>query len=123
MQKNEPAKNAKQAVMSFVEALGNQDCKSARSLASDSMSFRGALASYDNAEAYFREMKRLRLPKFEIKKVFADGNDVCLLYDLNVGNPPAAIFVCGWYRVGDDGKISSLGVVFDPRPFVQQIQK
>jgi len=110
--------------MSFVEALGNQDYKSARSFVNDSMSFRGPLASYDNAETYFKDMERLRLPKFDIKKVFADGNDVCLLYDLNVGgNPPAAVFVCGWYRVGDDGKLSSLRVVFDPRPFLQQMQK
>ncbi|HEX6561275.1 MAG TPA: nuclear transport factor 2 family protein [Nitrososphaera sp.] len=125
MQKNEPEKrSAKQVVMSFVEALGNQDYKSARSFVNDSMSFRGPLASYDNAETYFKDMERLRLPKFDIKKVFADGNDVCLLYDLNVGgNPPAAVFVCGWYRVGDDGKLSSLRVVFDPRPFLQQMQK
>lgn len=123
MQKNEPAKSAKQAVLSFVEALGNQDYESARSFVSDSMSFRGPLASYDSAETYFRDVERLRLPKFEIKKVFADGNDVCLLYDLNVGTTPAPVFVCGWYHVGDDGKISSLKVVFDPRPFLQQMQK
>jgi hypothetical protein len=28
--------------------------------------------------------------------------------------------VCVWYHVDDDGKISSIKVIFDPRPFVQQ---
>ncbi|AIF84061.1 SnoaL-like domain [Candidatus Nitrososphaera evergladensis SR1] len=124
MQKNiGSVNNAKQVVMSFVEALGNQDYKSARSYASDNMSFLGPLASHDSADAYFKDMERLRLPKFEIKKVVADGNDVCLFYDLNVGTPPVAVFVCGWYHVNDEGKISSLRVVFDPRHFLQQQQQ
>jgi hypothetical protein len=28
--------------------------------------------------------------------------------------------VCAWFHVGDDGKISSLRVIFDPRPYLQQ---
>jgi hypothetical protein len=29
-------------------------------------------------------------------------------------------FVCGWFHVNDDGKISSLRFVVDPRPLFQQ---
>jgi hypothetical protein len=57
-------------------------------------------------------MERMRL-KYDVKKVFADGNDVCVLEDVTLQGTP--IFTCAWYRV-ESGKIRSLRVVFDPRP-------
>jgi hypothetical protein len=59
------------------------------------------------------------LPKMDIKKVFVDGNDVCVLHELNFGTPPAPMLVCTCCHV-DGGKISSIKVVFDPRPWVQE---
>jgi limonene-1,2-epoxide hydrolase len=111
----ESRSNAKEVVMSFLKALNDEDFKTARSYVSDNMSFLGPLASREGAEAYFKDMERMRL-KYEIKKVFVDGDDVCLLYDFNTG--PITLFGCGWYHV-EDGKISSLRVVFDPRPLVE----
>ena len=111
--------NAKKVVMSFVEALNNEDFKTARSYVSDNMSFLGPLASLDSAEAYFKDMERIRL-KFDIKKVFVDGDDVCLLYDFSAGT--INLFGCGWYHV-EQAKISSLRVVFDPRPLVESSVK
>jgi hypothetical protein len=55
-------------------------------------------------------MEQIRL-KFKIKKVFVDDDDVCLLYDLSTG--PITFFGCGRYHA-EQGKISSLRVVFDP---------
>jgi limonene-1,2-epoxide hydrolase len=115
----ESRSNAKEVVMSFVKALNNEDFKTAKSYVSDNMSFLGPLASLDNAEAYFKDMERIRL-KFDIKKVFVDGDDVCLLYDFSVGT--MTLFGCGWYHV-EQGKISSLRVVFDPRPLVESSVK
>jgi hypothetical protein len=52
--------------------------------------------------------------RYDIKKVFADGDDVCVLYDLIM--PVATVFMSSWYIV-KDGKIVSIQTVFDPRPF------
>jgi hypothetical protein len=52
-----------------------------------------------------------QLVKFDIKKEFADSNDVCILHEWN------SQLVCVWYHVDDDRKISSIKVIFDPRPF------
>ncbi len=70
------------------------------------------------------------LPPLDIKKVFADGDDVCILHELTlkphpmiqkIVTPTGTSFVCAWFHVDDDdGKISSIRVVFDPRSFVQQ---
>jgi uncharacterized protein (DUF2147 family) len=55
-------------------------------------------------------MERMRL-KYDVKRVFVDGNDVCLFYDLKMSG--TTILVSAWYQV-QDGKIHSLKVVFDP---------
>jgi predicted ester cyclase len=92
----ESRSNAKEVVMSFVKALNNEDFKTARSYVRDNMSFLGPLASLNSAEAYFKDMERIRL-KFDIKKVFVDGDDVCLLYEFSAGT--MTLFGCGWYHV------------------------
>jgi len=122
MQKNESsAKSAKEIVMEYLQALvERRDFKLARSYISDNISYMSPLNSFDRAEPYLKYNEHLKLPKFDIKKVFVDGQDVCLLYELNVGTPPVTLFVCGWFHVNDDGKISSLRLAFDPRPFVQR---
>jgi limonene-1,2-epoxide hydrolase len=122
MQKNESsAKSAKEIVMEYLQALvERRDFQSARSYISDNISYVSPLNSFDRAEPYLKYNEHLNLPKFDIKKVFVDGQDVCLLYELNVGTPPVTLLVCGWFHVNDDGKISSLRLAFDPRPFVQQ---
>ena len=109
------ANDAKEVVLACIEALNNEDFKTARTLANDDMSFVGVLGSRDGADAYFKDMEHMKL-KYDVKKAFADGDDVCLLYDLTMSGK--TIFGCGWYQV-KNGKISSLKVLFDPRPFLE----
>jgi SnoaL-like domain len=106
--------NSRDVVMGCVQALNAEDFEAARDFVSDDMSFVGVMGSRSGAEAYFDDMKRLRL-KYDIKKTFADGPDVCLLYDLTMAGK--TLFSCGWYQV-QHGKIVSLRVVFDPRPIL-----
>jgi limonene-1,2-epoxide hydrolase len=111
--------SSKEVVMSFVNALNSEDFDAARKCVSDDMSFRGVLGSRDGAEAYFKDMKNMKF-KYDIKKTFVDGNDVCLFYDINMSGK--TILTCGWYHV-EDGKISSLRVIFDPRPVLEAADK
>jgi hypothetical protein len=103
-------------VMAFINALNSEDFAAAREQLADGMKFDGVMGSRDSAEAYIIDMKRMKF-KYDIKKLFADETDVCLLYDINMGG--ATIFTCGWYYV-DDGKIVALKVVFDPRPLLEK---
>ena len=93
-----------------------EDWKVARQYVGDDLSFVGVLGSRQGADAYFNDMKRVRL-KYDVKKVFSDEQDVCLFYDLAISG--TTIFVSAWYRV-EDGKICSLKVLFDPRPILEQ---
>jgi len=111
--------NAKEIVMSCIKALNDEDFKTARKYMTDDFSFKGVLGNRNGAEAYFNDMEKMKL-KYEVKKVFADENDVCLLYDLAISG--VTLFGCGWYHVEDD-KINSLRVVFDPRPVLEMSDK
>jgi hypothetical protein len=121
--KNESsAKSAKEIVMEFLQAItGEQrDFKTARSYVKDNVSYVSPLNSFDRAEPYLKYNEHLKLPKLDIKKVFVDGDDVCILHETSL--PPrisSTVFTSLWFQV-DDGKISSLRALFDPRPFVQQ---
>lgn len=125
MQKNESAKNAKEIVMEFIGALERKEWKTVRSYISDDISVLAPgpveLTSFHQAEPFMNYLEHANLPKLEIKKEFADSNDVCLLYEMNYREPPVTTFVCGWFHVNeDDGKISSLRFVLDPRQLFQQ---
>ena len=106
---------AADTVLSCVEAVNKGDYKEARTYVSDQMVFLGVLGSSDGGDAYvdYLELKKIR---YQVHKVFAEGDDVCLLYDLLMGGK--AIYGCGWYHV-KDGKINMLRVVFDPRPLLE----
>lgn len=120
MQKIEPSvKSAKNIVMEWMHAVERRDYQSLRGIVSNNISYIGPLNSFNSAEPYLKYLEHLNLPKFEIKKEFADSNDVCLLYELPIGKPPITTFVCAWFHVNDNGKISSMRVIFDPRPYIQ----
>jgi limonene-1,2-epoxide hydrolase len=114
MQISEHDINPKEIVLEFLDALNRKDFKSARNYVSDKVTYMAPLNSFNGAEPYFKYVEHLNLPKLDIKKVFTVGsNDVCVFWEV------ATILVSAWYQV-HDGKISSMKLVFDPRPFLQQ---
>ena len=122
MQKIESSvKSAKEIVMEFIEATERRDFQSSRGYLKDNVSYVSPLNSFDRAEPYLKYNLHLyqtgQLVKFDIKKEFADSNDVCILHEWN------SQLVCVWYHVDDDGKISSIKVIFDPRPYLQYLQQ
>lgn len=107
---------AKEVVLACIDAINQLDFQLARTYVSPDMQFEGVLGSRDGSEAYFLDMEKMQL-KYDVKKVFVDANDVCLLYELDISGK--TLFGCGWYHV-EDGKIKSLKVVFDPRPLLEK---
>lgn len=101
--------------MSCVKAINAEDFREARRYVSEGMTFNGVLGSRFGADAYFNDMERMKL-QYDIQKVFAEGDDVCLLYNLKISGQ--TIFGCGLYEVRN-GRIAALKVVFDPRPLLE----
>ena len=84
----------------------------------DNMTFQGPLDTFNTADQYLESLKRLAsiIQRIDLKKVFVDGDDVCVLYEMVTNTPAGTAFIGEWYQV-KDSKIAYVRAVFDARPF------
>jgi len=110
--------DAGEIIESYQAALAAQDFAAARKLMRDDMTFRGPLDTFNTADEYLASLKQLAaiVQRIDLKKVFVDGDDVCVLYDMVTNTPAGTAFIAEWYQVAG-GQITALQVVFDARPF------
>jgi len=106
--------NAKVVVLDFINALNAENFEMARAQLHDDMTFKGVMGERNGADIYIEDMKKMKF-KYAVKKVFVDQEEVCLWYDINMGEK--TIFSSGWYKLEDE-KIKSFQVIFDPRPIL-----
>src|SRR5215468_5391265 len=99
-------------------AIGWGDFTAARELLHDDLAFHGPIDTFSRADDYVAATKRLAniIQRIDVKKVFVDGNDVCVLYDMVTNTPAGTAFIVEWYQVRGD-KIAALRAVFDACPF------
>ena len=107
--------NAKEIVLSLLNALNKEDFVTARTYVAKDFKFKGVLGSRDGSDAYFNDMEKMKL-KYDIKKVFVNNDDVCILYDFTSGG--ITTFGCAVYHLEND-KVKELKVIFDPRPILE----
>ena len=110
-------KSSKEIVQTFLHALNKEDFDTAAEYLSDDMVFDGVMGKRNSAASYIEDMKKMKF-KYDIEKIFEDGNDVCVLYNIDMSGK-AKIFTSGWYHLSY-GKIKNLKVVFDPRPLLEK---
>jgi len=103
-----------EVVMAYINALDSQDYEKAMDHLHEKVRIMGPAGETFGKPYDFIEMLRRYQGKYDIKKAFADGDDVCLLYDLKTNGP--TVFMSSWYQV-KQGKIVSIRTVFDPRAF------
>ena len=116
--------NAAETVQAFMKAMEHGDLAAARKCLADDLSFAGPLETFRAAEPYLESLKKLHpiIERVNVKKMFVDGADVCLLYDMVTKTPAGTVFVAEWHQVSD-GKIRAIRVVFDARPFAAMFAK
>lgn len=113
------ATQSTETVSRFINALNEEDFETARNCVTDDLTFTGVMGVRNGADAYFNDMKRMKL-KYSIRKIFADDKDICLWYDIVMENK--SILSSGWYQL-EEGRIKSFQVVFDPRPLLEAAPK
>jgi hypothetical protein len=100
--------------MSYIRALDAQHYEAALERLHERVRIRGPAGETYGKPLDFIEMLRKYRGKYDVKKIFVDGNDVCVLYDLKTTGP--TVFMSSWYQV-KGGKIVSIHTVFDPGAF------
>lgn len=106
--------NAREIVMSYIQALDQRDFAAAREYLQESVFIRGPGGEAFRSPDDFLRMMEQQRGRYDIKKVFVDGADVCLLYDFVTEK--VTVLFCSWYQV-KVGKIASIQTIFDPRAF------
>jgi limonene-1,2-epoxide hydrolase len=107
-------------VLAYHHAFYRNDKAAVRQLLADEGTFIGPLNSFTNpdlfidAAAIFMKLTS----KTDIKKIFTDGNDACILYDSTYIVPSIPILpIASWFKV-ESGKINFFHVHFDPSRFL-----
>jgi ketosteroid isomerase-like protein len=108
--------DASSVVTTYVKAWTSGDFDTTRSTLRDDVAFVGPLGTANGIDECMRGLQGLKqiVESSEQRKVIADGDDVCLIYDL-VTTAAGTIPTAGWFQVRD-GKIATIRVFFDPRP-------
>lgn len=116
----------KEIVEAYGDAFSKKDYGRVRSLLHDTrFSFRGPMEAFDKADDLVAVLRKLEpiIKGMEKKKVFVDGNDVCVIYDFVTNVPEIGTSrMAEWFHI-EGGKISSINLYFDPRPYVPFIEK
>ena len=90
----------------------------------ENLSFKGPIDTFSNSQDYLRALDRLAPIVVEVKtrRTFVDGKDACFVYDL-VTNTPAGTVPCAEWIHSDHGKVKSIQVFFDARPFAAMFEQ
>ena len=86
-------------------------------LADDGFRFEGPIDTFDDRDSYLASLRGLAaiVTGAERLKVFEDGDDACVIYELRTQPVPSSR-IAEWYRVRDE-RIVWMLVLFDARPF------
>ena len=109
--------NAPEVAEAFLDAWTSRHFDRARELLHEDLSFEGPIDRFTDPDSYLRAVQGLSqiITGIDKRKVFADGDDVCVIYDMHTGPVPDAR-IAEWYTVRD-GRIAAISAVFDTRPF------
>lgn len=108
----------------YFEHWAKKDYDGSAAYLDEKLSFTGPIDKFDNAKDYIQSIRKLAtiIKEVKVKKTFTDGRDACFIYDL-VTNTPAGTSPCAeWIHV-EDGKVKSIRVYFDARPFAAMFEK
>jgi hypothetical protein len=117
--------DARSVALEYMKAFEVKDKDSARSYLHSDGLYKGPLKSFQNADAFVKEMSVFMYiaRNVRIKKVLADDTDVCIIWDYETVIPSIPITpIAQWFRI-DNGKIRELHVHFNPVPFIAAMEK
>ena len=102
-----------------LEAWSKGDFDAARALLDEHVQFTGPLGHTEGVDDYIEGVRGLAkaVKGVEQRRVFGEGDDVCIVYDLVTKTRAGAVPTSAWYRVRH-GRIVSINAFFDARAFL-----
>jgi len=111
----EPAHIARE----YVKAVGDKALGKVEALLAPGVEFAGPAMTLSSAAEVLTALRRMGaiLVRNEIRRVFADGNEACVIYDFVTDTTVGTVPTVEWLRI-DGGRISSLKVYYDRVPWL-----
>jgi len=108
--------SARDVVDRYFTAMVSKDFATMRTLLHDDVSFKGALGTTAGADDYIKGIEQITANTTALNRrmLFAEGENVCQIYDMVVASPAVTVPISQWLTVRDN-RIATLQVFFDPR--------
>ncbi|HYV65099.1 MAG TPA: nuclear transport factor 2 family protein [Myxococcales bacterium] len=112
--KNDP----KSLAIEYLDAVGKKDLARVEELLAPDLKFTGPAMARATSQEFISALKRLGAihVRNDVKKAFADGNDVCVIYDFVTDTPAGALPTIEWLHF-EEGRISSINLYYDRVPW------
>lgn len=110
--------DTKSIIERYFAAVHEGDAAAMRDVLHPKLAFKGPIDEFDNAEDLITSLGKLAQIVDHVvpQRMFFDGDEACVVYDLVTKTPAGTSHVAEWFRTSD-GKITSIRVHFDARPF------
>jgi ketosteroid isomerase-like protein len=105
-------------VLAYLDALGKKDLERCAALLAPDITFVGPASKLSGVAemlAAFRRISAIHV-RNDVKRVFSEGNEVCVIYDF-VTDTAGALPAVEWLRV-ENGKIKSVKLYYDQVPWL-----
>jgi hypothetical protein len=104
----------KSIALAYVDACGRKDLDTVARLLAPELEFIGVSRTVRGAEPYLAVLRSLGSiwVRSDVKKVFTDGDEACVLYDLVTDTPAGAVPCVEWLRI-EGGRIRWAKLLFD----------
>jgi hypothetical protein len=98
----------------YLDAMSRRDFRSFERMLSQDVLFTGPAGTLTGAQPVAGAYKRLSsvLVRNDLKRLFMDGNEACVIYDFVTDTPAGAVATVEWLKIGQ-GKIHSIWLVTD----------
>jgi hypothetical protein len=108
----------KTLTLEYLNAVGTHQPRKLEALLAPDLQFRGPVRTLGSAEEYIGALKRLGAihVRNDVKRVFVDGDEVCVIYDFVTDTSAGAVPTIEWLRFDGD-RIRSIDLYYDQLPW------
>jgi SnoaL-like domain len=108
----------KKLALEYLDAVAQQQYTRLEGLLAPDLAFRGPSMTRTSAADFVGALKRLGAihVRNDIKRVFADGDEVCVIYDFVTDTTAGALPTIEWLRF-DGPRIRSIDLYYDRLPW------
>jgi ketosteroid isomerase-like protein len=111
-------KDPKALALEYLDAVSKREFCKLNDLLAPDLKFTGPSMTRSTAQDFIAALKRLGAihVRNEVKRVFADGDEACVIYDFVTDTPAGALPTIEWLRFAE-GRIRSINLYYDRVPW------